>query len=71
MTNINRYAATLADLSHDEIALISSMIKQGYGAQGIKCETPFSLKQVNAVFALVSTEAATDDFNYVGSRHHY
>lgn len=48
-----RYAATLATLSQDDIATISRMIKAGYGAYGIRNETPYTLKQINAVFALV------------------
>jgi len=51
-----RYAKTLNTLSSVDVARISSMIRQGYVAQGIKSETPFTLKQINAVFALVSMQ---------------
>ena len=51
-----RYAKTLNTLSSVDVARISSMIRQGYGSYGIKNETPFSLKQINAVFVLVSLQ---------------
>ena len=42
----------LATLSEADIAKIRDMISQGYGARGISLETPFTVKQVNAVFQL-------------------
>ena len=51
-----RYAKTLNTLSSVDKARISSMIRQGYGSHGIKLETPFTLKQINAVFVLVSLQ---------------
>jgi hypothetical protein len=51
-----RYAKTLRTLSSVDVARISSMIRQGYGSRGIKAETPFTSKQINAVFALVSMQ---------------
>lgn len=42
----------LATLTQAEIDIITGLIKQGYGAQGICFETPFTLKQINAVFKL-------------------
>ena len=41
----------LDTLTEKEIAEIRSMIRQGYGAHGIKCESTYTLKQINAVFA--------------------
>jgi len=51
MTNTQQ--ATLATLSFDNIEEIKWMIALGYGAHGIHCETRYSIKQINAVFALV------------------
>lgn len=51
-----RYAKTLNTLSSVDVARISSMVRKGHSAQGIKSETPFTLKQINAVFALVSMQ---------------
>jgi hypothetical protein len=70
MTNLNRYAKVLATLTQADIDAITRLIKQGWGAHGIKCENLYSLRQINAVFALVSAEQLEDP-NYVGSRHHY
>jgi hypothetical protein len=50
----NHYAKIIATLSQADIDMISRMIKDGYGAQGIHFETPFTIKQINAVFALVN-----------------
>ena len=50
--NLHRYKATLATLSNDDVEQIKSFIRQGYGAQGIKLESRYTLKQINAVFAL-------------------
>jgi fatty acid-binding protein DegV len=47
-TELNRRLATLTET---QIADITAMIKQGYGAQGIVNEYNATLKQVNAVFA--------------------
>ena len=54
MTKINRYKITLATLSDADIASITLFIKSGYGAQGIRLESHYTLKQINAVFALVN-----------------
>ena len=40
----------LDTLTEDQIAEIPTMIRQGYGAHGIKCESTYTLKQINAVF---------------------
>jgi hypothetical protein len=50
---MTKTARTLATLSQDDIDQITLMIKQGYGAYGIRLESHFTLKQINAVFALV------------------
>ena len=52
MTNAEMYRR-LATLSIGDIGDIALMIRQGYGAQGIKNETTFTLKQINAVFQKV------------------
>lgn len=52
-SKINRYKATLATLSNDDIEQIKWFIRQGYGGQSIKLESHYTLKQINAVFALV------------------
>ena len=56
MANLAYYKNTLATLSQDDIDLITSYIKAGAGAHGIHCETPYSIKQINAVFALVNAD---------------
>ena len=43
----------LATLTEDQIAHIAFKIEQGYGESGIKNETPYSRKQINAVFKKV------------------
>jgi hypothetical protein len=43
---------TLATLDVADIKKIDLMIAAGYGAQGIRLETPYTLKQINAVFKL-------------------
>ena len=52
-SKLNRYKATLATLSADDVEQIRRLIRQGYGGQGIKLESRYTLKQINAVFALV------------------
>tara|TARA_R110000868_G_scaffold388_4_gene3152 strand:+ start:2436 stop:2618 length:183 start_codon:yes stop_codon:yes gene_type:complete len=52
-SKLNRYKATLATLSADDVEQIKRLIRQGYGGQGIKLESRYTLKQINAVFALV------------------
>lgn len=54
MSKISRYKTTIATLSDADIASIKAFIKSGYGAQGIKLESYYTLKQINAVFALVN-----------------
>jgi hypothetical protein len=44
---MNRRLDTLRDA---EIAEIRTMIRQGFGARGIKAESTYTLKQINAVF---------------------
>lgn len=58
MTNntrrLARYQTTLATLSAEDIALLRVYIKGGYGACSIKFETHYTLKQINAAFALIN-----------------
>lgn len=46
----------LAGMSPELIAQVRKMIAAGYGAHGITLESPATLKQANAVFALVHSE---------------
>jgi hypothetical protein len=52
MTNaeMNRRLATLSPAAIDRVELL---IKQGYGAEGIKHETGLKVSQINAVFQKV------------------
>ena len=52
MNKLISYKSTLASMSEDDILNIMFFIKNGYGARGIKLETRYTLKQINAVFAL-------------------
>jgi hypothetical protein len=63
MANLAYYRNTLATLSQDDIDLITSYIKAGAGAHGIHCETPYSIKQINAVFALVYANKSVAPFS--------
>lgn len=42
----------IADMDAVLFAFVLRMIREGYGASGIKHETGATLKQINAVFAL-------------------
>ena len=53
-TRLARYKKTLFALSDADIALLASYVKAGWGARGIQFNTQFTLKQINAVFALVA-----------------
>jgi hypothetical protein len=41
------------DLTAADIRRITTMIRQGYGAQGIHLETPYTIKQINSVFDMI------------------
>jgi len=60
MNNATR--TTLATLAQTDIDTIASLIKQGYGASGIRNETTYSLKQINAVFKLEAERKASKPF---------
>ena len=50
ITETNRRLSTL---TAEAIAQITSLIRDGNGARSISIDTPYSIKQINAVFALV------------------
>ncbi len=53
MTN-NEIARRLISMTDDQISRVSDLVRQGYGAQGIKFETGLTIKQINAVFERVA-----------------
>lgn len=68
--------ARLRSLSSEQINKALRLIREGNGASSVKFNTGLSLKEVNAVFEFSRQRAEEDadplnNFNYVGSRHHY
>ncbi|CAA2140499.1 hypothetical protein [Hyphomicrobium sp. ghe19] len=47
----NEIIRRLNTMTAEQIALVRTLIRQGYGGQGIKFETGLTIKQINAVFA--------------------
>jgi len=68
MANLAYYRNTLATLSQGDIELITSYVKAGAGAHGIHCETPYSIKQINAVFALVNAPSISKEQLRIATR---
>lgn len=71
----NEMNRRLNELTEYQRARVRNLIREGYGAQGIKHETNLSIRLINAVFQQLDTPQPpmldVDDFNCVSSRHHY